>query len=423
MPARLLPAALCLVITACGLTDRAARTAGFEVRDSAGIEIVSNAQPEHALAVQEVLRIGVVDGDPDYQFQRIRDMAVDSAGGIWVVDRAESVRRYGPDGRLTTRVGARGSGPGEAPQGWGSVLLGPGELSLHALGGGIQRFLADGTFLNSYPSRTDHGYMSAFGRSGDRWVMRRRVYPDTGTVFRLQEVFLLGPSPAGPFDTLAALPGELSYTVSLGAERGVGRGSYFVGNPTFAVDGRGSLFVSDSTDYRIERYGPDGTLERVLTRAAEPVSYDPGWIDAMPAAYEAYVVHDGRTMSRATAEQVDRMLEVTRAAPVPAHLPFIHQIMAGPGGTVWAQRADRHPDPAAAATAHFVGVIPAVWPPEWRAPHVFDLFDPAGEYQGTVALPAAFTPMAVAGTAIYGVMRDDLDVEYVTVFEVTSEAG
>jgi hypothetical protein len=31
--------------------------------------------------------------------------------------------------------------------------------------------------------------------------------------------------------------------------------------------------------------------------------------------------------------------------------------------------------------------------------------------------------MAVAGTAIYGVMRDDLDVEYVVAFEVAPEAG
>jgi hypothetical protein len=251
--------------------------------------------------------------------------------------------------------------------------------------------------------------------------MRRRVYPDTGTVFRLQEVFLLGPSPAGPFDTLAALPGELSYALSLGAERGVGRGSYFVGNPTFAMDGGGSLFVGDSIDFRIERYGPDGTLERVLTRAAEPVPYDPDWIDAMPAAYQAYVIHDGRIVSRAIAVQIDRMLESTRAGPVPAHLPFIHQLMVGPRGTMWVQRADRHPDPAAAATAHYVGVIPAVWPPEWRAPHVFDVFDPAGEYQGTVDLPGTFTPMAVAGTMIYGVMRDDLDVEYVVAFEAAAE--
>ncbi|MEX0890746.1 MAG: hypothetical protein WEB88_01160 [Gemmatimonadota bacterium] len=402
---------------ACGLTDADRRTAGFEVRDSAGIEIVFNAQPEHALAVQEVLRIGVVDGDPDYQFQGIWDIAVDSAGGIWVVDAAESVRRYGPDGRLTTRVGARGSGPGEAPQGWGSIVLGAGGVVLEA-GSSIQLFGADGAFLSSWSSFLGDIYMSPIGRADGRWILQAIDYSGSPGVWRAGVSVFAGATPAEAVDTVGVFPGQVMRSLGTAAGPGpAGAGPYFMGDPHFAVDGRGHLFVSDTLAYRVERYGTDGALQRVLTRAAEPVPYDPAWIAAMEAPLEAYLGRSG-SIDRAA---VERLMERARPDPEPPHLHFIQDLFVGRNGALWIERADRYPDPPTRAAAHQIGIVPAAWPEAWRAPRVFDVFDANGKYQGTVNLPATFTPMAVAGTAIYGVMRDDLDVEFVVAFTAGAE--
>ena len=41
-----------------------------------------------------------------------------------------------------------------------------------------------------------------------------------------------------------------------------------------------------------------------------------------------------------------------------------------------------------------------------------DLFDAEGRYLGTVTMPDRFTPMRFIGDLVYGVWRDELDVQY-----------
>jgi hypothetical protein len=41
------------------------------------------------------------------------------------------------------------------------------------------------------------------------------------------------------------------------------------------------------------------------------------------------------------------------------------------------------------------------------------VFDHEGRYLGPIDMPARFQPMHVEGSNIYGVARDDLDVQYV----------
>ena len=43
----------------------------------------------------------------------------------------------------------------------------------------------------------------------------------------------------------------------------------------------------------------------------------------------------------------------------------------------------------------------------------WDVFDAGGRYQGKVELPPLFTPRTFIDDKIYGVQRDDLDVQYV----------
>ena len=45
--------------------------------------------------------------------------------------------------------------------------------------------------------------------------------------------------------------------------------------------------------------------------------------------------------------------------------------------------------------------------PEW------EVFDAEGRYLGVVTLPERFTPVNVKGDMLYGVWRDELDVQYI----------
>lgn len=101
---------------ACGDGLReAGENPAFTVTDSAGVRIVENGDPTiAAVALTETLRIGVLDGAPEYQFVRLRDVALDTAGTIYALDLGTAgVRVYDPTGTYLRTCGRSGQGPGE----------------------------------------------------------------------------------------------------------------------------------------------------------------------------------------------------------------------------------------------------------------------------------------------------------------------
>lgn len=399
---------------ACGPADAPGNT-GLEVSDSAGVTIVRNGQPEVPLDLEEVLRVGVVEGDPEEQFNRIRTLTVDPAGGFWVVDANESVRHYGPGGRYTHSVGGRGSGPGESEMYYSATLDGDRVL-LFGVPGVLQLFDAEGSLLGSKP-RDEGPAPAPVGAVDGNWILQRRSYPDDGReVFRSEETFLVARGLEGPRDTVGTFHGQLGRVVGgEGGFRGIGRASWFHGNPAFGVDGRGRIFVSDTLRYRIETWDLEGRLRRILERTAEPRAFDPDWLADLEAGFEEAHRSAGRPIDR---ERLAEQMASATPDPTPVHLPFIEGLLVGPSGELWVERADRHPRPALRAVAHQYGYIRHAWLPGWAAPRVYDVFDSEGRYEGTVELPEDFAPMAVVGSRVYGVHYDELDVERVVVHEV-----
>jgi hypothetical protein len=86
--------------------------------------------------------------------------------------------------------------------------------------------------------------------------------------------------------------------------------------------------------------------------------------------------------------------------------PAYANLMGGPENTMWVQRV-RTASEAAASGESF--------DPQQGdgGSRTWDVFDGDGRYLGALDLPERFQPMHVAGNAIYGVGRDDLDVQYV----------
>jgi hypothetical protein len=102
---------LAACLAACGGEE--SRWAGT-MSDSAGVTIVSNTDvgiwgPGEGWALEEELRIGAVEGAPEYQFGQVSRIAVDSKGRIFVLDgQAQHIQVYSPDGTHEQTVGARG---------------------------------------------------------------------------------------------------------------------------------------------------------------------------------------------------------------------------------------------------------------------------------------------------------------------------
>ncbi len=74
----------------------------------------------HSLLRGEVeLTIGVLQGDPQYEFEEVSALAKDPQGRIYVADRGPpDIRAFGPDGTYLFHVAGPGEGPGELQSGW-----------------------------------------------------------------------------------------------------------------------------------------------------------------------------------------------------------------------------------------------------------------------------------------------------------------
>lgn len=336
---------------------------------------------------------------------------MDPAGGFWVVDAHESVRRYDAEGRFAGAVGGAGEGPGETG-GYTAVLAAPERVLATGSPGRIQLFAPDGTLVASHPQRLEDGaFLTPEGSGDGRWFFRvvRPERGGRGTV------------------TIKALDGDLSSLGTVGsfpgrlyAEHGPA-GPYVLGNLSFAVDGTGRLLVGDTLRYRIEL--PDRVVERPLAPTPIPEDFEARVYDGVELALREGPLPEMPPRDEVDPEQLERVASAAIPDDPPPHLPFIEGILAAPDGSFWVERADRHPSPALRAVAHSFGYLRHVWRPEWRAARVFDLFEPDGAYRGTVEFAAGHAPLAVTGDRVYGVHHDEQGVERIVVHEVAADAN
>lgn len=403
---------LVLLLLACGEGPDGGAPI-FQTRDSAGITIASNAGPDRSLAATEFLRIGGMSDDPRYQFDRIRAIAVDSAGSLWVVDGHESIRQYSAAGELLGEVGRRGEGPGEGP-GWSDVILGPGTVAGLSYMPRIEHFRPDGSHIESHlPFTSDRRYVSPLGYGAGSWFSL--IYPSyderSKESWRPRVVLSRSPFLGRPGDTLGLFPARSLISGT--------RSSWFTGTPSYALDRRGRFWAADTLRYSVAAYGPDGRAVMIVGRRAEPTDYQMEWENEVEAELRAW---EDRRFGPLDEQGVRRMMDQIIPDRPPPHLPFIENLLVGPAGWLWVERGDRHPQPAVRAVAHAFGFIRHAWPDEWVAPRVLDVFRPSGEHFGTVRFDGRFEPMAVAADQVYGVAYDELGVESVVSYRVEPAA-
>lgn len=403
---------------------------GFEVVDSAGIELVRNLDPAvDTLSSEliEVLRLGTVDGPEETQFHLIRDIALDAAGRLFITDLgSQSVRVFTPDGRFVRRFGGAGRGPGQFASISGLVVWRDTVHVMNASGPQASFFDTAGAHLRSYTNLlpngsrirllaggTDGWYVaddSLFGRQGREEV---GVVRQTPTAIRRLDLRLLDAAVGSreAADSLLAqvvtYPGS-RYFGMIGSEGGserfvVGNRPFFEPVPSHAIDARGHVYVAPGWPYVINVYDRGGTLVRRITRAHESVP--------VTADLIAQVLRRAKSHYDTTSQQSGATYHTwsERARmPVPGFLPVLRSVRVSPDGWLWVRRVDVHADPVAMEWTTGEPPSATVW----------DVFDPDGVFRRTVRLPPRFTPLVVLADGVIGIGRDELDVQYVVRYEV-----
>lgn len=392
-----------VVTAACGEVG-GGQWAG-SVTDSAGVEIVSNAgqgmwTEADAWTVEEELKIGTLEGDPDYMFGQVGFLTVDSNGRIYVLDaQAQQIKVYSAEGVYEQTIGGRGSGPGEL-LGATFVLMAPGDTlvvpDLNNLR--ISRFAPDGTSLGSSPlNLQEHGVPLVFVGTPSGVLVRQErefSFPGQPEIEDPQDALVTFTADGTVLDTLKTFPAGETIRLSGGAPEF----NFFSPEPVWTVGDDLTLYYAVNDDYRIGVYSAEGDLERVIEMPFERELVAERDKEALLTFLEQAWTDAGVPGEAIT--------QLKSRVSFGEFFPAFASMRAGPQETIWVQHGQA---PSDLSDEEFENYNPLEdsGGPDW------DVFDAAGRYLGVVTLPARFAPRLILGDRIYGVWRDELDVQYV----------
>lgn len=387
------------------------------VTDSAGVTIVSNSNEgvwsdADRWTVEQDLVIGAIEGDPNYLFGRIAGICVGSERQIYVLDaEASRVTVYDPAGVFQYSFGEKGEGPGQLGNLVGPCLTGPGDsLYIPDLQNvRLNRFASDGSFGGSHRIDILQGIPVGWDVMADGRIVQQLRY--MGMLGRplndSLNVVVVREADGSVSDTLLAfLPGGTISVVGMG---GVAI-AFFATEPNWEITPDGDILYGSNGDYRIERRDPMGNLKRVVTKQFEPQPIGESDRRVVRGAAEDFFRQSG-----IPEPMISQAMESVRVAEF---FPAYHQFRSGPQGSLWVQRVIRPSELSEEERGNLSAVLGnleafladphlALGSPDW------DVFDSDGRLLGVVTLPARFTPMKFVGEEVYGVWKDELEVNYV----------
>ena len=351
-----------------------------------------------ATLVPEV-SIGELDGPEEYLFGWIFSIAVDDDRNVYVFDyQAQHVGVFDPAGNHVETLGRPGEGPGEFNRAEAIALLPDGRLVVRNPGN--QRIEVFGpepgqTEQWGYPAGGLHTFTPLYTDMHGRTlvpIVDRSRYPSSGGVL-VTQLLVLGPD-GTPVDTLAE-PTSPSTT------------GFAPFSPMFqwTVHPSGHFLTGMPSEYRIDLARDDRVLR--IERAVDPVP----------------VLEEERAYAR---EQMVRSMRERdpdwswSGPPIPKHKPFFSALLAGRDGRIWVRvAAEGYPvenedhDPE----------DPSSMPVLWREPARYDVFEPDGTYLGVVVPPDGFTLSVFDGEYVWGVTRDELEVQRVAKYRLVVGGG
>ena len=268
--------------------------------------------------------------------------------------------------------------------------------------------------------------MVRFSTPGPAWVrVRGCVRSQVDAMAGIAEVQAPGWfRPTGPvladslvlrrFDLATGAAGDRVLAIDLPTQHRIHEQSEEVQLPLFAVspshgfDRDGRIYVSSDRAYQVDVYGTDGQLERRITRAYEPIAVDDSDVNDLRQFVETVFGRD--SILRGSVFIQGRRIDGRRQMGYASTLPPIGRILVSEEGWIWVERADAPPPGFREIDTDHRRPLPLA--SRW------DLFESEGRFLGTVDLPPRFRAMAVRGSEVTGVWRDDDLVEFVVTYRV-----
>ena len=376
------------------------------VTDSAGVVIVANVdrgiwEEGAGWTLEQDLRIGTLEGEPEYQFGRIAWLTADGDGSIYVLDQqARHIKRFDSDGRHVATFGRAGSGPGELGEAATFIGLGAGDTLLVADldNGRISLYSTDGESLATVPLDIERGLPVTWRATLSGTVARQArqlPIPELMSVADTMDAIVAMDSGGLDADTLMRMPTGGTLTVS-GDNPSV---EIFAAEPIWTLTDDLDVLYGMNDDYRIGFYR-NGRLTRVFTKPFTPQRVT----DAdRRAVIQGLLGLFGDDVPQGALDQLSSLIRFHETFPV------IAAVQVGSQGSLWVQRTR----PPSELVATIEPNLQSVELLGRMGGSLWDVFDSEGRFLGPVVMPDRFTPRHFRDDHVYGVWKDDFDVDYV----------
>jgi hypothetical protein len=385
-------AILALSVAGCG---GGAERSTLAMSDSAGVTIVESHAtlwtPEEGwrLSQAPLLTIGDVEGADEYQLYRVRSARRLADGRIVVANSGTGeLRFYNGDGTYLFRRGGEGGGPGEF-RSMGEIWTLADSLYIYDFGQmRMTVYSAAGDFGRTFRVREapDGGFPFPEGVLAPYSLLVRRTPQDAelkAGFNRDTSLYLRYSLEGEPLDSLGWFRGDETYmgfaedfTYGTSAPFGLRAHMFAAGD---------LVYYGSSDTYEIEVRASDGTLQRLIRR---PVPNAPVTAEEVEEFHRSNEEREG---SRAPIWR-DLYSKMT----LPETKPAYGRLLVDSEGNLWVAEYSEGRDDE------------GTW----------SVFDPEGRFLGTVETPTGGRVVQIGSDFVLGVWRDELDVEYVRLYEL-----
>jgi hypothetical protein len=376
------------------------------VTDSAGVVVVSNGDEgiwgdAGGWTLEEDLRIGTLDGDPEYQFGIIGWLTADDEGSIYVLDQqARHIKRFDAEGQYVSTFGRAGNGPGEL--GEAATFIGVGDEGTLVVAdldnGRVSLYSPEGRSVGTVPLSVEEGIPVTWRNTSSGTIARQsRPFDIPGEIIAadsMDAIITLAPDGTDA-DTIMRLPSGGTLSVR-GDNPNV---EIFAAEPIWTLTDRLDVVYGVSDEYRFGVYR-DARLTRVISKAFTPQRVT----DAdRRAVMQGLLGLFGDAVPQGALDQLGSLIRFHETFPVVA------AVQQGPDDTYWVQRTRPASDIVGSIEPNLrsIELLQRMGGTRW------DVFDSEGRFLGIVRMPDRFTARHFRGDFIYGIWMDDFDVEYV----------
>jgi hypothetical protein len=349
------------------------------------------------------IRIGDLDGGPEYAFGRIQRAAAETGGAFYLFDdRDTQIRRYDARGKFDRLIGRKGAGPGEYAVVGAMDVTRDGLLLVYDPSTRrLTYFRPDGSVHHEVSLvRGDFDWRGfTIDNVGRYYVTVRLPGPLEGPQARHQFLRL---APDGSVLDSILHPAE---TTPVGASFGLittdGMRSSFAPSTIVAPYTLGGMITARSDAYRIVLHRPtQGTI--IVERAHNPVPLGRAERSEWLAIAESWPP-DRRT---------------GRGFSIPRSKPAIRGLFSDHAGRIWVdvyvtaekrnEFSERHPARRPTLT--------------WKERTTYDVFSPSGSYLGRIQLPAEAVLLTVRENRLYIRLKGSEGEDRVGVFRVDTSS-